>query len=94
MCEFVNSLEDVIDISVSVSTSPPSFDDASIVSMCQDSAANVRDSGDSVNEQFKSHSFCPSDVTLAIAGFPTRYQVPRSPVIANDYAQAYARTGI
>jgi hypothetical protein len=71
--EIVGPSKNSIDLLILVFLLPPSFNDACVVSVDKDMAANVRERGESVYEELKSDCFCPSDIPLPIAHLPARY---------------------
>jgi hypothetical protein len=81
----VYASEYFVDGFVPVPPSPPAFNNACIVAMDDDIAANARERGKGSDKKLKAHSFSPPNVTLLIVGcLPSRDEPPGSPVIADD----------
>jgi hypothetical protein len=71
--KIVDPLKNSIDLLILVFSLPPSFDNARVVSMDEDMAANIRERGKSVYEELESDCFHPSNIPLAIARLPAWY---------------------
>ena len=84
----VQPLENSIDGSVPAAPIPPTFNDAFVISVCDEIASFFTISDEASNEAFKCDRFSPSDISLAIEGLPARYETPCSPSVADGDANA------
>ena len=88
MDEVVNASEGFIGRRVSVAAIIPSFDDAHVVSKGDECRVGRLNSGNGINEELKTDGFSPTDVSLSPEGLPVWMEVPSSPSVANDDANA------
>jgi hypothetical protein len=82
--EGVNSLENDVDCVITMPAIPPSFDDPHVVSVDNDVLWCLEDRVDSVNKEFESDCFGPTDVSLCPESFPSRDEAPSSPTFSNN----------
>jgi hypothetical protein len=87
--------KDGVGFGVVMTTCPPTFNDAGVGSMCNDSGKSwVRDT-DGADKHFESDCFCPSDVSVCASSvLPTRKESPCSPSVTDYNADTHARAGI
>ena len=84
----VDPLEGLIGRRVLVATVVPSLDDTHVVSEGNESGVGELNSGNAINEELKTNGFSPIDVSLAPKRLPVWVEVPCSPPVSNDNANA------
>lgn len=91
----MNVFEHSIDSFVFVTSFPPSFNNTGVVTVNDDVVPNARESGEGIDQQFKTNGFCPGDILFVPScSLAPKYQSPGIPPLTNDDANAYARTSI
>ena len=64
-------LEDIVDGTVATSIIPPTLNHSLVVSMDDKVPSSMTRVIEVMYQTFKASSFCPSDISLSMKGFPT-----------------------
>ena len=75
----MDSSEDLVGGLVFASEVPPRFDNPFVITVYSKMSASVSNPGDCPDEEFKTHGFCPSNVSSTVMGLPPRNKSPGSP---------------
>jgi hypothetical protein len=91
----METFEDVVCFCVTMVSSPPAFDDSSVVPIDEKlPAIRVRED-EHVDKELEAARFRPADIPFETSQVhPSRKESPGLPFAANDNANAHARAGI
>jgi hypothetical protein len=86
VCEVVDTPEDFVGLPVSAPALPPTFNDPFVVSVDPEVLTRLAGCDESVCKKLEANGFSPSNVPSI--RFPSREEVPCSPLVANNNANA------
>ena len=86
ICEVMDAPEDFIGLPVSTSAFPPTFDNPFVVSKDMEVLTGLAGCGESACKKLEANGFSPSNVSAIC--LPSREEVPCSPLVSNNNADA------
>lgn len=90
----VDALENAVDSVVPVLPDSPALNDTCVVAIEDEVVKLWKAASDGFNEKFEADGFSPCNVSFAISGLPFGKEVPGSPSLSDDDANANASASI